>query len=136
MSVYAHKRPVSLDSEGDIVTVRKLVRTAATEMGFGMTDITRIVTAASELARNVHRFAGRGVMILEIKENSGKKGIELTFTDKGPGIVDIDEAMKVGFTSGGGLGLGLPGTRKLMDEMYIESQPGLGTKVRIIKWLL
>jgi serine/threonine-protein kinase RsbT len=135
MSEYAHKQQVKLSSEGDVVTVRKVVRAAAIELGFGVTDITRIVTAASELARNVYRFAGVGVMTLESKLNSGRKGIILTFTDNGPGIEDIETAMNVGYTTGGGLGLGLPGAKRLMDEMVLESKPGHGTKVRVVKWL-
>jgi serine/threonine-protein kinase RsbT len=129
------QQQVNLENEGDIVEVRKAVRLAAQKMGFGVTDITRIVTAASELARNVHRFAGTGLMTLQTKSNTGKKGITLIFTDNGPGIADIEQAMELGFTTGGGLGLGLPGAKRLMDEMQLESKPGGGTKISISKWL-
>ncbi|WP_044352325.1 ATP-binding protein [Dethiosulfatarculus sandiegensis] len=130
-----HQKQVNLECEGDIVEVRKAVRIAAQEIGFGVTDTTRIVTAASELARNVHRFAGTGLMTLESTRNTEHKGITLIFTDNGPGIADVDQAMELGFTTGGGLGLGLPGAKRLMDEMKLESKPGQGTRICISKWL-
>lgn len=120
--------------EGHIVTVRKTVRDIASQLGFGLTDVTRIVTAASELARNILHYAGSGTMLWCAVEENGNVGIELTFEDHGPGIPDVEEAMREGYSTGGGLGLGLPGTRRLMDDMVIQSQVGQGTKVRIRKW--
>jgi serine/threonine-protein kinase RsbT len=125
---------VRINSEGDLVTARKTVRDAAMAMGFGMTDVTRIVTAASELTRNVFRYAGSGVMYWR-KLNSGDHvGLELTFEDSGPGIPDIEQALEMGYTTSGGLGLGLPGAKRLMDEMEIDSEVGKGTRVTVKKW--
>jgi serine/threonine-protein kinase RsbT len=125
---------VRIDSEGDIVTARKVVRDAAVAIGFGVTDVTRIVTAASELTRNVFRYAGSGVLYWQKLNASNRVGIELTFEDHGPGIPDIEQAMEIGYTTGGGLGLGLPGARRLMDEMKVESEVGKGTRVTVKKW--
>ena len=125
---------VKIESEGDIVAVRKTVREIARECGFGITDVTRIVTAASELARNVYHFAGSGDMLWRILETPDSIGIELTFADQGPGIEDINKAMELGYTTGKGLGLGLPGAKKLMGELEIQSQVGKGTTVTIRKW--
>ena len=125
---------VRINSEGDIVTARKMVRDAAMAVGFSVTDVTRIVTAASELTRNVFRYAGSGVMYWRNLHTGEHVGIELTFEDSGPGIADIERAMEVGYTTNGGLGLGLPGARRLMDEMEIESEVGKGTRVTVKKW--
>lgn len=125
---------VALKTETDIVVVRKSVREAATRVGFGITDVTRIITAASELARNVFLYAGSGVVRCRVLNRPGKVGLELVFEDHGPGIADIDQAMQPGYTSGGGLGLGLPGAKRLMDEMEIESEAGKGTKITVKKW--
>jgi serine/threonine-protein kinase RsbT len=124
-----------IGSEGDIVMARRLVRNAATELGFGITDVTRIVTAASELIRNIYQYAGFGVMRWRRLAGDNPAGLELTFEDSGPGIPDVARAMESGFTTRRGLGLGLPGAKKLMDEMHIESKPGSGTTVRVRKWL-
>ncbi|HLG14595.1 MAG TPA: anti-sigma regulatory factor [Blastocatellia bacterium] len=133
-NVVAAQPQVRIDSEGDIVLVRRTVREAATRLGVGITDVTRIVTAASELARNVFHYAGTGVMRWRMLEANNSIGIELTFEDQGPGIPDLDQAMKEGFTTSGGLGLGLPGAKRLMDEMEIESRVGEGTTVIVRKW--
>lgn len=125
---------VPIHSESDIVTVRKAARLAATALGFGLTDVTRIVTAASELARNIFRFAGSGGLCWRWLDAGDRVGIELTFEDRGPGIPDIAQAMQEGYTTGGGLGLGLPGTKRLMDEMEIQSAVGQGTTVTVRKW--
>jgi serine/threonine-protein kinase RsbT len=103
-------------------------------LGFGITDVTRIITAVSELARNVFLYAGSGVVRWRVLNGSDKVGIELIFEDHGPGIADIDQAMRAGYTSGGGLGLGLPGAGRLMDEMEIQSEAGKGTKITVKKW--
>jgi serine/threonine-protein kinase RsbT len=125
---------VRIDSESDIVTARKIIRDAAMAMGFGVTDVTRIVTAASELTRNVFRYAGSGVMRWRTVNAGEVVGLELTFEDHGPGIPDIKRAMEMGYTTEGGLGLGLPGAKRLMDEMEIESEVGQGTRVTVKKW--
>jgi serine/threonine-protein kinase RsbT len=120
--------------ETDIVSTRKAVRDLATKIGFGPTDTTRIVTAASELARNVYKYAGQGVMHWKTLQENGRLGLELRFEDKGPGIQDIEAAMQEGHTTGGGLGMGLPGARRLMDELEIQSAVGEGTTVITRKW--
>jgi serine/threonine-protein kinase RsbT len=125
---------VTIASEVDIVSARKAVREAAVELGFGVTDVTRIVTAASELARNTFLYAGSGLMRWRRLSSAGKSAIELVFEDSGPGISDIASAMQEGYTSSGGLGMGLPGTKRLMDEMEISSEPGKGTTVTVRKW--
>ena len=105
------------------------------QLKFGITDITRIVTAASELARNVYHYAETGVMHWTILDQGTRVGLELVFMDNGPGIADIEEAMQPGFTTRGGLGLGLPGVKRLMDDMQIVSAPGQGTQVKTRKWV-
>jgi serine/threonine-protein kinase RsbT len=123
-----------IKDETDIVFARRAVRDAASQLGFGQTDVTRIVTAASELARNIFKYAGEGVMRWRRIENGGSFGVELQFVDRGPGIQDIDLALQDGFSTSGGLGMGLPGARRLMDELEIQSAPGQGTRVTLRKW--
>lgn len=130
---FPDKGKVRIDSEGDIVSVRKAVREAASGMGFGLTDVTRIVTAASELARNVYRYAGTGMMSWHAVEDNGRPGIELCFMDEGPGIPDLEQAMELGHSTDGGLGMGLPGAKRLMDRLEIQSEPGRGTTVTVRK---
>ena len=125
---------VSIHSEADIVAARKAVRDVAVGLGFGVTDVTRIVTAASELARNSFLYAGSGRMSWRIVETAAKSGVELVFADRGPGIDNVEQAMQEGYTTGGGLGMGLPGTKRLMDEMEICSERGKGTTVTVRKW--
>jgi serine/threonine-protein kinase RsbT len=125
---------VTIRSEGDLVTARRAVRDEAVALGFGVTDVTRIVTTASELTRNVFRYAGSGVMRWHTVNSGNRVGIELVFEDQGPGIADIELALTAGYTTGDGLGLGLPGARRLMDEMEIQSQIGMGTKITVKKW--
>jgi serine/threonine-protein kinase RsbT len=125
---------VAIKTEGDIVAARRTVRDAAVKAGFGITDVTRIVTAASELARNVFKYAGEGVMHWQHLEASGRTGLELRFVDHGPGIADIQLALQEGYSSGAGLGLGLPGAKRLMDELEIQSAPGQGTTITVKKW--
>src|ERR1700704_333000 len=125
---------IALRAETDIVVVRKSVRESATRLGFGITDVTRIITAASELARNVFLYAGSGVVRCRVLNRSDKVGLELVVEDQGPGIADIEQAMQPGYTTGKGLGLGLPGAKRLMDEMEIESEAGKGTKITVKKW--
>lgn len=125
---------VPIASEGDIVSARKVVRKTAESLGFGVTDVTRIVTAASELTRNIFRYAGSGVMRWRKLANGNAQGLELTFADEGPGIANVEEAMQAGFSSSGGLGMGLPGAKRLMDELTITSELGKGTTVTVRKW--
>jgi serine/threonine-protein kinase RsbT len=120
-------------SEPDIVVVRRRVRESAAQIGLSLVDQTKIVTAASELARNTLIYGGGGSMQLE-NLNGPRLGVRLTFTDNGPGIPDIELALRDGFTSGSGLGLGLGGTKRLVNEFEIESKPGHGTKVVITRW--
>jgi len=124
-----------IETESDIVTARKHVREAAVAIGFSLTDVTRIVTAASELTRNVYHYAGCGDMRWRELDRGSSLGLELIFEDRGPGIADIGQAMQPGFSTGKGLGMGLPGAKRLMDEMTIDSAPGRGTIVRVRKWL-
>jgi serine/threonine-protein kinase RsbT len=125
---------VDIKSEGDIVAARRMVRDAAMQAGFGMTDVTRIVTAASELARNVFKYAGQGTMHWRHLDEPGRTGIELRFVDQGPGIADVQLALQEGYSTGAGLGLGLPGAKRLMDELDIQSAPGKGTTITLRKW--
>ncbi|MEJ2079384.1 MAG: anti-sigma regulatory factor [Acidobacteriota bacterium] len=124
-----------IESENDIVAARKVVRRTATAMGFGITDVTRIVTAASELSRNVYQYAHFGTMRWRFLNEEAGVGLELVFEDSGPGISDIGEAMRAGFSTSRGLGLGLPGVKRLMDAMTVQSQVGRGTTVKVRKWL-
>ncbi len=125
---------VFIDNESAVIVVRKTVREAAVKLSFSLTDVTRIVTCASELARNVFLYAGTGVMKWRALDGSNTEGIELAFEDHGPGIADLDLVMQEGYSTSGGLGLGLPGSRKLMDEMEIVSQAGEGTTIVVKKW--
>jgi serine/threonine-protein kinase RsbT len=120
----------------DIVVVRQQVRTRAVEAGFSLVDQTKIVTAASELARNTLLHGRGGSALVEVLDRNGRAGIRLTFEDEGPGITDIERAMQDGFTTGAGLGLGLGGAKRLSSEFHIESKPGAGTKVSIVRWRL
>lgn len=124
-----------IGSEGDIVTCRKIIRNVTTVAGFGMTDVTRIVTAVSELARNVYVHSkSDGVMRWSVLQQPGKVGIELIFQDYGKGIPNIEQAMEAGFTTAGSMGMGLSGVKRLMDEMQVTSEVDVGTTVKIVKW--
>ena len=118
----------------DVVAVRQAVRKKAVSLGFGLVDQTKVVTASSELARNTLDHGGGGTARLEILENDRRSGLRLIFEDQGPGIADIAQALTDGYTSGGGMGLGLGGSKRLAHEFEIESQPGVGTKVSIVRW--
>jgi serine/threonine-protein kinase RsbT len=123
-----------LYSDEDVVRLRKLVREELATLGFGIVDQTKMITAASELARNTLKYGKGGECHLNKLNESAKIGVELLFTDDGPGIEDIALALTDGYTSGGGLGLGLSGAKKLSDEFHLETQPGHGTHVTIRKW--
>ena len=118
----------------DVVAIRQAVRQRAVELGFNLIDQTKIVTAASELARNTVQYGGGGRVMIEGVEMMGRRGLRLTFEDEGPGIPDIELAMRDGYTTGGGLGLGLSGARRLSSEFQIDSAPGKGTRVTITRW--
>jgi len=121
-------------SPEDIVHMRQAVREHALRQGFSIVDQTKIVTAASELARNVINYGGGGEMILQPLAEGIRKGLKLAFVDQGPGIPDIELAMKDGYTTGGGMGLGLGGAKRLSSEFQIESRVGGGTRVTITRW--
>ena len=121
-------------SSHDIVVVRQVVRSWAVELGFNLIEQTKVVTAASELARNTIDHGGGGTVRLQSLRDGGRIGLRLTFEDKGPGIPDLNLALKDGYTTGGGLGLGLSGAKRLSNEFNIESRPGEGTRVTITRW--
>jgi serine/threonine-protein kinase RsbT len=121
-------------NETDVVLVRQTVRKWAADLGFSLVDQTKIVTAASELARNTLIHGGGGSVRLEALAEGVRKGLRLTFEDQGPGIADIELALKDGYTTGSGLGLGLSGSRRLMTEFAIVSRVGEGTRVTVAKW--
>ena len=118
----------------DVVRVRQAVRSWASELKFSLVDQTKFVTATSELARNTLEHGGGGSMTAEIVENGLRKGIKLVFRDEGPGIPNLDLALKDGYTTGGGMGLGLSGSKRLVNEFDIKSEAGRGTVVTIIRW--
>jgi serine/threonine-protein kinase RsbT len=128
------QREVQIRSDNDIVVSRRTVREVAQSLGFGITDVTRIVTATSELARNIVLYAGSGVMRWSELGISGRVGVELTLEDNGPGIANIEQVMQEGYTTSGGLGLALPGSKRLMDEFEIASEIGKGTRITVRKW--
>lgn len=122
-------------SSDDVVVVRQRVRELAIMLGFRLVDQTKLVTAASELARNTLQYGGGGDVQIVPLLDGPRKGLRLVFEDKGPGIPDIERALTDGFTTGGGLGLGLGGSKRLCNEFSIESQPGQGTRVMIARWV-
>jgi len=123
-----------IKSSSDIVKVRQLVRDWAIAMGFSLVEQTKIVTAASELARNALDYGGGGEVRLEMIQNDLRRGLKVTFVDQGPGISDLEQALKDGFSTGTGMGLGLSGAKRLVNEFEIDSTPGRGTKVSITRW--
>jgi serine/threonine-protein kinase RsbT len=123
-----------VQSEQDVVAARQAIRKAAQQIGFSIVDQTKIVTAASELARNALVYGGGGLLEWETVASNGKQGLKLTVSDKGPGIENMTLAMKDGWTSGGGLGLGLPGTKRLVNDFKITSERGVGTTVIVTRW--
>jgi len=120
--------------ETDIVLVRQAVRARVVSLGFGLVDQTKTITAASELARNTLTYGGGGIVRFETLQIGARRGLRVTFEDSGPGIADVELALKDGYTTGHGLGLGLSGARRLVNDFAIESRPGEGTKVTITKW--
>ena len=125
---------LSIKVSDDVVRVRQEVRARAIDIGLGLVDQTKIVTAASELARNTLDYGGGGTVRLQTVQDGGRKGLKLIFEDRGPGISDIDLALKDGYTTGNGLGLGLSGAKRLSNEFDIQSRLGEGTRVTITRW--
>ena len=130
-------KSIALDQEHDIAVARNEVRLIAAQIGFRLTDQTRLATVTSELARNIIKYAVRGrVIVNEVRRmGTGASGLRLIFEDEGPGIADTNLAMRDGFTTGGGLGKGLPGSKRLVDEFALESTPGAGTRVTVVRWI-
>ena len=125
---------LAIDTERDIVEARRMARELAMQAGFGCTDVTRIVTVASEMARNIYRYAGCGVMRWRRLAEERRAGLELQFVDSGPGIADLELALQPGYSTAASLGLGLPATRRLMDEVDIDTAGGRGTRITLKKW--
>jgi len=125
---------VTIASDADVVRVRQLVRTAAVAVALSLVDQTKLVTAASELARNTLVYGGGGGAEVDVVDNGRRKGVRIVFSDDGPGIANLDLALTDGYTSGGGLGLGLGGARRLVDEFDIDTAAGSGTRITITKW--
>ncbi len=126
---------IHIVTEVDIVTARQRGRALAAELGFGSSDQALIATAISELARNILQYAGRGDVDIAAEHQDGRSGISVVATDRGPGISDVERAMQDGFSTGKGLGLGLPGTKRIMDEFDLTSEAGEGTRVVVRKWV-
>ena len=127
---------LAVRTSDDVVRVRQVVRARAIEAGFGIVDQTKLVTAASEIARNTVDYGGGGTLRIEIVREGSRRGVQLTFSDNGPGIADIAAAMADGHTTGSGLGLGLGGAKRLSNEFSIKSSPGEGTTVTLARWKL
>lgn len=134
MIVVLNKDSLPIQKEQDVVPFRNRVKEYAVKIGMSLVNQTKLITAASELVRNMIRYAGGGITIIEVVSKGRENGIRLTFQDKGPGIKDIQQAMKDGFSTGKSLGLGLPGARRLVSEFDIKSVVGKGTTVTVIKW--
>ncbi|RNF38574.1 anti-sigma regulatory factor [Planococcus salinus] len=131
----SNQSSVEIQTEWDIVAARQLGRNVAKELGFGTVDQARITTAISELARNIYLYAGHGKIEIQRLTNNGMKGIMIIAADNGPGISDVRKVMEDGFSTSGGLGAGLPGVKRLMDEFKIDTTQGEGTDIRATKWL-
>lgn len=126
---------VNIDNPDDIVNARKAGHQLALDLGFSVTDVTMIATAISEIARNITSYAGRGAVRVAVEDREGRKALVVRAEDDGPGIADIDRAMEDGYSTGRGLGMGLPGARRLMDRLIVESARGRGTVVEMWKWV-
>ena len=125
---------IAVRGQHDVVNVRQVVRGWCLAVGMGLVDLTKMVTAASELARNTLEYGGGGTLTLEELRDGLRAGVRLVFEDQGPGIADVSLAMSDGYTSGTGMGLGLGGSKRLVDQFEIESTPGVGTRITITKW--
>jgi serine/threonine-protein kinase RsbT len=126
---------IAIESDSDVVTARQRARALAVELDMPSTDQTLLATAISEIARNITTYAQRGEVLIDlVRDERGRRGVRVIARDHGPGIEDLDRALTDGYTTGGGLGLGLPGARRLVDEFDIQTAPGEGTTVTLIKW--
>ncbi|KKC05831.1 anti-sigma regulatory factor [Mycobacterium nebraskense] len=126
---------VDIHKSDDIVAARKAGHQLALDLGFSLTDVTMIATAISEIARNITSYAGRGTVRVFVGDREGRKAVVVRAEDQGPGIADIERAMEDGYSTGRGLGMGLPGSRRLMDRLFVESALGRGTVVEMWKWV-
>lgn len=126
---------VDIDNPDDIVAARKAGHQLALDLGFSLTDVTMIATAISEIARNITSYAGRGAVRVAVADREGRKALVVRAEDQGPGIADVERAMEDGYSTGRGLGMGLPGARRLMDRLVVESALGRGTVVEMWKWV-
>ena len=126
---------VDIDNSDDIVEARKAGHQLALDLGFSLTDVTMIATAISEIARNITSYARRGAVRVFVTDREGRKALVVRAEDQGPGIADIERAMEDGYSTGRGLGMGLPGARRLMDRLFVESALGRGTVVEMWKWV-
>jgi serine/threonine-protein kinase RsbT len=125
---------ISIESDADVVTARQRARALAVGLDMPTTDQTLLATAISEIARNITAYAVRGEVLLDVVHDGARRGVRVVASDDGPGIEDLERALQDGYTTGGGLGLGLPGARRLVDEFDIETAPGEGTRVTLVKW--
>jgi anti-sigma regulatory factor (Ser/Thr protein kinase) len=128
------ERRITIRSDDDVVAARREARELAASLGFEPTDLTLLATAISEVARNITAYAGEGEIVVSVRNNGGRLGIRVVARDAGPGIDDVDLALRDGYSTGEGLGLGLPGARRLVDEFAIDTEPGRGTVVTMVKW--
>jgi serine/threonine-protein kinase RsbT len=126
---------IDVNNSDDIVTARQAGHELARQLGFSLTDVTMIATAISEIARNITSYAGRGEVRVGLQYRDGRQALVVRAEDDGPGIVDVERALEDGYSTGRGLGLGLPGARRLMDRLVVESAPGKGTVVEMWKWI-
>ena len=126
---------VAINNPDDIVDARKAGHQLALDLGFSLTDVTMIATAISEVARNITSYAGHGAVRVAVADREGRKALIIRAEDEGPGIADIERAMEDGYSTGRGLGLGLPGARRLMDRLVVESELGRGTVIEMWKWV-
>ncbi|MHA7650083.1 anti-sigma regulatory factor [Mycobacterium sp. ML4] len=126
---------IAINTSDDIVAARKAGHRLALELGFSLTDVTMIATAISEIARNITSYAGHGEVRVAVADREGRTALVVRAEDEGPGIADIDRAMEDGYTTGRGLGMGLPGARRLMDRLIVESSLGRGTVIEMWKWV-
>ena len=134
MKIVQNKDTIQIVREQDVVLFRNRVKEFAVKIAMGIVNQTKLITAASELVRNMLKYGGGGMVLIESVTEDRNIGIRLTFADKGPGIMDIDLAMKDGYSTGKSLGMGLPGTKRLVNEFAIKTEPGKGTTVTILKW--
>jgi serine/threonine-protein kinase RsbT len=129
-----HSETMPVTTSDDVVRVRQAVRTHAVKAGFSLVDQTKIITAASEIARNTVDYGGGGTLLIELLRENARRGVKLTFSDQGPGIPDLERALTDGYTTGNGLGLGLSGAKRLCNEFAVKSTPGSGTIVTLARW--